>query len=186
MFCSWLLYNHLQKDTWLTICRTDVYETDEEDYCEFYYGALHSDEEYNHHYFAYVDDGGLSDTEKYAKMDELITKMPTNFNGALRFLMDWKGKTEEEFAEDAGVSINTIDRRCNQVDIVYKPEQIVPLCLALHLPPMISNYLLALAGVQLNIRIKQHRGYRIALDCLYMDPMEKIQERLQAMGYCMP
>jgi len=60
----------------------------------------------------------------------------------------------------------------------YTMDQIVALCIGLHLPPWLSCELMARAGLVLR-DIPEHRAYRYILDCLFMDRMEDVQRFLK-------
>ena len=60
-------------------------------------------------------------------------------------------------------------------------DQVVALCIALQLPPWLSSELLAQAGLMLR-RTKQHRAYRLILDCMFMDSLETVQNFLRTSG----
>lgn len=57
-------------------------------------------------------------------------------------------------------------------------DQVVALCIGLHLPPWLSCELTARAGLTLR-DIPEHRAYRYILDCLFMDRTEDVQRFLK-------
>ena len=63
----------------------------------------------------------------------------------------------------------------------YSVDQVVALCIALQLPPWLSSELLSQAGLVLR-RTRQHRAYRLILDCMFMDPLDTVQSFLKASG----
>ena len=60
-------------------------------------------------------------------------------------------------------------------------DQVITLCIALQLPPWLSAELLDRAGLLLR-RTKQHRAYRLILDCMFMDTLDTVQSFLRASG----
>ena len=60
-------------------------------------------------------------------------------------------------------------------------DQVIALCVALQLPPWLSAELLDRAGLLLR-RTKQHRAYRLILDCMFMDTLDTVQSFLRASG----
>ena len=98
--------------------------------------------------------------------------------------MEQTGVTEEALEERSGISVSTISRLRRKERANYSLDQVVALCVALRLPPWLSGELLARAGLMLR-RTKQHRAYRLILDCMFMDSLDTVQDFLKASG-CEP
>jgi len=60
-------------------------------------------------------------------------------------------------------------------------DQVLAICIALHLPPWISRELLQRAGILLR-RTKQHLAYQCILDCMFMDEVSDVQRSLAEAG----
>ena len=90
---------------------------------------------------------------------------PETFSSLLKFYMKKKGVTEEELAERTGISVRTIQRMRNE-EIHYRLTQVVAICIALHLDPIVSNKMVMLSG---NIfqNTKQDQMYKHLLDVAY-------------------
>lgn len=160
-----------------------VYETlGLSDYC---FGCLNSDEEYNRHYISFADDANeLSAKERLEYMTRMLNALPDSFPEALDFLMRTYKITTEQLVERCGLSESTITRLRTKESDNYKMDQIIVLCVSLHLPPWLSSEMLNKAGLTLR-STKQHRAYRLIMDCLFMDSIDDIQNFLTASG-CKP
>ena len=149
------------------------------DYC---FGCLNSDEEYNRHYISFAEDNGdLSDREKLEHMQRILSSLPDTFPETLTALMARAGMTEEKLEELSGISVSTISRLRRTERTNYSVDQVVALCIALQLPPWLSSELLSQAGLVLR-RTRQHRAYRLILDCMFMDPLDTVQSFLKSSG----
>ena len=149
------------------------------DYC---FGCLNSDEEYNRHYISFAEeDGSLSDREKIEHMQRILGSLPDTFPETLTALMARAGMTEEKLEELSGISVSTISRLRRMDRTNYSVDQVVALCIALQLPPWLSSELLSQAGLVLR-RTRQHRAYRLILDCMFMDPLDTVQSFLKSSG----
>ena len=149
------------------------------DYC---FGCLNSDEEYNRHYISFAEDvSDLSAKERLAHMNRVLAALPDSFPEALDFLMRSARVTTEQLVERCGLSESTITRLRTKESDNYKLDQIIVLCVALHLPPWLSGEMLNKAGLTLR-HTKQHRAYRLILDCLFMDSLEEVQSFLVESG----
>lgn len=152
------------------------------DYC---FGCLNSDEEYNRHYISFAEDGNeLSAKERLEHMDRVLKALPDSFPKAMDYLMRSSKVTAERLVEKTGLSESTITRLRTRESDNYKLDQVIVLCVALHLPPWLSSEMLSKAGVMLR-HTKQHRAYRLILDCMFMDSVETVQDFLTASG-CTP
>ena len=152
---------------------------------DYRFSCLNSDEEYNRHYIAFAEeDDALSAREKLEHMTRVLDALPDAFPQALSFLMEQTGVTEEALEERSGISVSTISRLRRKERANYSLDQVVALCVALRLPPWLSGELLARAGLMLR-RTKQHRAYRLILDCMFMDSLDTVQDFLKGSG-CEP
>lgn len=152
------------------------------DYC---FGCLNSDEEYNRHYISFAEDtDGFSAKERLEHMNRILKALPDSFPEAMDYLMRSSKVTTEQLVERTGLSESTITRLRTKESDNYKMDQVVVLCVALHLPPWLSSEMLYKAGLALR-RTKQHRAYRLILDCMFMDSVEMVQNFLTSTG-CRP
>ncbi|MGJ4848962.1 helix-turn-helix domain-containing protein [Bacillota bacterium Meth-B3] len=146
---------------------------------EYRFGTLNSDEEYNRHYLMLGDnDKGRTKPVSFAEMSDIVSSLPDTFHEALIALMKMKRMTIEQLAESASMSVDTIKRLRRAERKNYTMDQVVALCVGLHLPPWLSCELTARAGLTLR-DISEHRAYRYILDCLFMDRIEDVQRFLK-------
>lgn len=149
---------------------------------EYCFGCLNSDEEYNRHYISFAEEcGELSAREKLEHMTRVLNALPDTFPETLSMLMTQSGITEENLEERSGISVRTISRLRREERSNYSMDQVIALCVALQLPPWLSTELLDRAGLLLR-RTKQHRAYRLILDCMFMDTLDTVQSFLRASG----
>ena len=149
---------------------------------EYCFGCLNSDEEYNRHYISFAEESGeLSAREKLEHMTRVLNALPDTFPETLSMLMTQSGITEENLEERSGISVRTISRLRREERSNYSMDQVIALCVALQLPPWLSAELLDRAGLLLR-RTKQHRAYRLILDCMFMDTLDTVQSFLRASG----
>lgn len=103
-------------------------------------------------------------------------------NIAMRQEMRRQNVTEEWVAEEAGISVKTIQRMRN--DPEYRPslQTVVAVCLGMHLFPYNSNHLLYVAGYILN-DLTIERIYQALLNITFKTPMKEINDALVRLGY---
>jgi len=146
---------------------------------EYRFGTLNSDEEYNRHYLMLGEnDRDRARPVSFTEMSDIVSSLPRTFHGALTTLMKIRRVTVEQLAEAAAMSEKTIKRLRSAERRDYTMDQVVALCVGLHLPPWLSCELTARAGLVLR-DIPEHRAYRYILDCLFMDRMEDVQRFLK-------
>ena len=114
-------------------------------------------------------------------MTRVLNALPDTFPETLSMLMTQSGITEENLEERSGISVRTISRLRREERSNYSMDQVITLCIALQLPPWLSAELLDRAGLLLR-RTKQHRAYRLILDCMFMDTLDTVQSFLRASG----
>ncbi len=150
---------------------------------EYRFGTMNSDEEYNRHYLSFAQEQVLgSEREKLLGMSRLLDALPTSFPDALTFLMKRAHMTIEDLEEKASVSNRTISRLRTEERREYSLDQIIAICIALHLPPWLSHEMIHRAGFLLR-STRQHQAYRFILDCLFMDSVEEVQTFLTNSGF---
>lgn len=105
----------------------------------------------------------------------MLKALPESFPAALDFLMRRSKVTTMQLAECSGLSDSTITRLRTRESDSCKMDQMVILCIALHLSPWLSGEMLYKAGL-VRRQTKQHRAYRLILDCRFMDSLETVQK----------
>lgn len=157
-----------------------VYEqTDVAEYC---FGVLNSDEDYNNHYLEFTfNEPGASRKEQIHSMMQIKAELPRSFHGALTYLMRIQKMTIENMASVTQFSERTISRLRTEEKNEYALEQVLIICLVLHLPPWLSNEMLKHAGLILR-DTELHQAYRVILDCMFMDTLKEVQDFLKECG----
>lgn len=149
---------------------------------DYRFGAMNSDEEYNRHYFSFAHNADtLSSQEKLLAMSRTLDALPNSFHDSLTHLMKQAHMTIEELEEQAFLSRRTISRLRTEERNGYSLDQVIALCVALHLPPWLSREMIKRAGFILRLT-KQHLAYQFILDCLYMDSVSDVQKFLVESG----
>lgn len=149
---------------------------------EYCFGELNSDEEYNRQYLEFAaGKGNNSKHEQLAKMRRVLEEMPSTFPDALTYLMRRAHMTIERLEEKTFISGRTISRLRTEERSEYSVDQVIAICVALHLPPWLSRELLQRAGLLLR-KSKQHLAYQCVLDCMFMDEVEDVQRFLAETG----
>lgn len=149
---------------------------------EYRFGAMNSDEAYNQHYFAFAESKNkLSDKEKLSAMTQTLDSLPNSFPGALISLMKQTHTTIEALEEKSYVPSRTISRLRSDEHREYSLDQVIAICIALHLPPWLSRAMLQRAGFTLRMS-RQHQAYQFILDCLFMDSIDDVQKFLESSG----
>lgn len=150
---------------------------------EYCFGEMHSDEEYNRHYLEYAQGTGpLAGREQLMQMHRVLEALPSTFPEALTYLMRQAHVTIEQLEERAFISGRTISRLRTEERSEYALDQVIAICIALHLPPWLSRELLHRAGLLLR-RTKQHLAYQCVLDCMFMDEVADVQRFLAEAGF---
>lgn len=149
---------------------------------DYRFGAMNSDEEYNRHYFSFAHNADtLSSQEKLLAMSRTLDALPNSFHDSLTYLMKQAHMTIEELEEQAFLSRRTISRLRTEERNGYSLDQVIAICVALHLPPWLSREMIKRAGFILRLT-KQHLAYQFILDCLFMDSVSDVQKFLVESG----
>lgn len=117
--------------------------------------------------------------EKYATE---IRGIPDSFGDALRYFMLKHSKSQEALAFETGISERHLRRFMSSEEKQPKLETVVAICIALHLFPLFSNYLIAKAGYSLRNNDKGI-AYQILLNMFYMEDIETCNRLLNEMGF---
>jgi DNA-binding Xre family transcriptional regulator len=116
------------------------------------------------------------------ELAKVLQHLPGSFSGALKYLMTWKEKTVEKLAEDSCLDSKTIQRMRNHEDYETTIETIVAICIALQLPPVVSQALISRSSCSLGVSEKL-LTYRFLLDSCYTTPVANCNETLKRMEF---
>ena len=146
-----------------------------------YGGGTDMVREYSNFYNGFLDtDGKLNGQAILEARADYIEKMPGTFSGALNYVR--KGKmTVQELSVESHVASSTIAHWISKEQRQYDVDKVVAVCIALHLPPWVSQELLKRANLAVK-RIGKFGHYGILLDCFFMDTVDEVQEFLENHG----
>lgn len=157
-----------------------IYELNE--ISEYEYGRLACDEEYNKHYLNYVDCQKITPIEAHKSISAFRRELPDGFFPALDFLRNEKRISLEKLEELSHVSRKKIDRERKKTKWSLTRDEVIALCVALKMPPWLSDEMLKRAHIALDENDSIDQTYRIILDLLYMDDIDHVQEQLRKSG----
>ena len=147
----------------------------------YVYGQLNSDEEYNGRSISLSMQSGSEDILLQARaMSKLLTELPATFEGTVRAHMKRLHISREKLAEQMSVSESSI-RRLREERDDYSLDQIIAVCIGLHLPPEFSADLLKKAGRSLR-DTPDHLIYKAILQTMYMKSLGEVQAMLKDYG----
>ena len=154
----------------------NVYEETEDS--EYEFCCLRSDAEYNKHYYGWEGEQEEPTEEDINRSWESEQELGDDVPAMLGNLMRQAGVSPKQLADRTYISEGTIKTLLTEQRNSYDPDQIVSLCLGLHLNPTISLLFLEVAGIRLNRKVKRHSIYKQLLFTKFMDPYDDIQEFL--------
>ena len=157
-----------------------VYEETEDSDYEFC--CLRSDIEYNRHYYGWEGDKVEPTKEDLDRMFKADMDMGADVPGILKSLMAQRGISVKDIADETYISVGTINNLISKQRSSYDIEQLVSLCLAIHINSDQAQLLLDAAGIHLNFRNRRHYLYRRLLSTRFMDSFDDIQEFLVSIG----
>ena len=132
--------------------------------------------------FKFLDLSGsmtVRDLQKAA--DRLVDEMPSSFHGALAYIM--KGRcTVDELVRRIPISRSTLLRLRTEERKQYSLDQVIAICIGLHLPPWLSEILLDRARLSVQ-RFGPYAYYGMILDCFYLDTIYDVQQFIADNGY---
>ena len=145
------------------------------------FGQMNNDEALKNS-FKFLDiSGSMTLKEAERAKNQLMEEMPLSFHSALAYIM--KGRTTvDELVKRIPISRRTLLRLRTEERKSYKLDQIIALCIGLHLPPWLSEVLLDKAGLSVK-RYGPYGYYGTILDCFYMDTIQDVQKYLSNNGY---
>lgn len=113
-----------------------------------------------------------------------INNMPLKFGDALEYLMKWSKITVEKLAEEALVDPKTIQRMRNNPSYPKNINCVIAVCIAMHLPPEISNALIDKSGFTFRLAVDQsHLLYSFFLKHYYMHSVADCNTLLLEKGF---
>ena len=132
--------------------------------------------------FKFLDlSGDMTVMERKKAADRIMEELPLSFHGALAYIM--KGRcTVDELCERVPLSRSTLLRLRTEERTQYNLDQLVAICIGLHLPPWMSDVLLQRAHLTVN-RYGENSHYGMILDCFYMDTIKEVQRFLKDNGF---
>ena len=152
---------------------------------QYSYGQLNSDDEYNERYLTLsLGEDGAAVMRQAQTISDVLRKLPRNFPDTLKEHMKQRKMTVERMEAESQISIRTLNRLRSEERSEYALDQVMALCIALHLPPEFSFDLLRKAGLTLR-DTPQHLIYQAILRTMYMETVETVQAKLRACG-CPP
>lgn len=117
------------------------------------------------------------------EIQNVISAMPPTFGAALVYLMKWNDTTVEKLAEDALVDPKTIQRMCNDPAYPKNIDSVIAVCVAMHLPPEISEALIGRSGFSLRLaQNESHLMYNFFINHYYPHTVYECNEMLMAKG----
>ena len=141
---------------------------------EYEFGSMYSEAKYNKLYNQFLDrEGTLTTKERLKLQKELMDQMPQSFPEALTYIMKGRIK-EEDLAQKTYLSVSTIARLRTEERATYNLDYIIAICVAMHLPPWLSEALLDRAHLDIK-RYGPFGYYREILDCYFMDDVDTVQ-----------
>ena len=147
----------------------------------YVFGQLNSDEEYNGRSLALSLQSSAEDALKQAQeMSQVLLNLPGSFSGTLIAHMKRVGITRDRLAEEAMMSGTMIKRmRTSERDLTL--DQVIAVCIGLHIPPEYSFDLIEKAGFRLR-NTPEHLIYKSILQTMYMEKLMNIQKLLAKCG----
>ena len=148
----------------------------------YVFGRLNSDEEYNARSLTLsLKENSVPVMKRAKAISEILMNLPNSFQGTLKAHMIRCDVSIEKLAELAMLSDSTVKRLRQSERHSYDLDQVLAICLALHLPPDLSFDLIAKAGIRLR-NTAEHLVYRTILRTMYMESLETIQATLKECG----
>ncbi len=115
---------------------------------------------------------------------QIVAGIPSSFSEALRYCKSFvgQGKTSlQSIAKLAVLDEVTVTRYFGKEGVKYEPDVLLRICIALSLPPWLSDVLFEKAELKIP-RKGQKRYYGFVLDCLYLESMATIKVFLKKRG----
>lgn len=147
----------------------------------YVFGQLNSDDAYNGRSLALSLRNGAEDVLKQAQsMSKVLLSLPGSFSGTLIAHMKRIGITRDRLAEEAMMS-GTMIKRMRTSERELTLDQVIAVCIGLHIPPEYSFDLIEKAGFRLR-NTPEHLIYQSILQTMYMEKLMTIQQVLVKCG----
>lgn len=117
-------------------------------------------------------------TDETARIVKVQKETPVTFGDALKYHMKRVGCTVEGLAESSLIGPKTIQNMRNKDDYAYSFENVIPLCLGMHLHPEFSKVMLEKAGLKLIPTKEAHVVYDFLLNHYYKASIHECNEVL--------
>lgn len=130
---------------------------------------------------AVTTDAGLQLRKQMEMQMREEAKFEKSFNDYTVELMDVRKVTVGALAEASGLSDHTIKNMRNKADIMFPIQEIVAVCIALHLPPEISRRYISISPSKL-LKTLDMKLYEYALTQWYLQPLPVVNRLLVEAG----
>ena len=121
---------------------------------------------------------------KYNEFDSEFKAIPKTFSEALGYHMNQRNMSGAKLSDITGMTASTISKMLHEDDEEvpnHKLKSIISICIALHLPPVMSYNLIDLAGCRL-LNNKKDRIYTMLLNYYYEKDIEYCDQVLEQLG----
>lgn len=112
---------------------------------------------------------------------QLYEKLPNSLSASLKECLKWKGITQKEIADKTGISEKSIGRIMNGVQTPTL-NNLVLICLAMNLHPIVSNHLVEKSGHSFLFVNEDHIWMDFALKSMYLKDIDEVREFLLNQG----
>ena len=132
--------------------------------------------------FKFLDmNGSMTVREAEQAKNQLMEDMPMSFHGALAYIM--KGRMSvDQLVMSIPISRRQLLNLRTEEKKTYNLDQIIAICIGLHLPPWLSEILLEKTRLSIK-RYGPYGYYGTILDCFYMDTFQEVQQFLSDNGF---
>lgn len=121
----------------------------------------------------------LSETKSIANK---LRKLPAPFGATLAAHMKACKLTNEAMAEALNISPRTVSTLRNAIAPSLSLRQVIAICILLHLPPELSDDMIAKAGIR-PLPIAEHIAYKILLRTMYSADLQTCNDLLRAENF---
>ena len=111
-----------------------------------------------------------------------LRKLPAPFGATLAAHMKACKLTNEAMAEALNISPRTVSTLRNAIAPSLSLRQVIAICILLHLPPELSDDMIAKAGIR-PLPIAEHIAYKILLRTMYSADLQTCNDLLRAENF---
>ena len=148
---------------------------------EYTFGRLYCDAEYLKRTEFYVNDYMIDGKDAYEAIDDYLEDFPRHIPEAIEVLRKKAGMTRDELVEAAGMSESMLKRLKKKDREQYDLDSLVAICIALQLPPWLSEEFLSRGHWVLG-GTKRQNIIKCVLTCMYTTPLIEVQQYLTKRG----